>query len=109
MQQCKDDIPHRPKRGANTLKLNKENQATSPKKEPRKKKSGTKRRILMALLSLILVALTTGSICVTAFAFYIKNYISQDVDIYLDAYRLNETSHLYYVDKKTGEFNEFEA
>ncbi|MBR6555198.1 MAG: PBP1A family penicillin-binding protein [Clostridia bacterium] len=91
------------------MKLNKENQAASPKKEPRKKKSGAKRRIWMALLSLILVALTTGSICVTAFAFYIKNYISQDVDIYLDAYRLNETSHLYYVDKETGEFKEFEA
>ena len=78
-------------------------------KKPKTKKKGTGRKILMTLMSLLLVGLTTGSICVTAFAFYIKNYVSHDVDIYLDSYRLNETSHLYYVDKKTGEYKEFEA
>ena len=59
-------------------------------------------RFLLAFFSLLLVGVTTAGICVTAFAFYIKTYISPDVDIYLDSYRLNETSHLYYIDSKTG-------
>ena len=87
----------------------------------RQKKSGTNkpanktkrksigRRIAMTVLSLILVGLTTAGICVTAFAFYIQSYISPEVDIYLDSYRLNETSHLYYVDAETGEYKEFET
>ena len=97
------------------MKLNKEklfkSKKASSEKAPasRSKKRKVGRRILLSLLSLVLVGMTTAGICVTAFAFYIKNYISPEVDIYLDSYRLNETSHLYYIDSKTGEFKEFEA
>lgn len=93
------------------MKSNKEMRARQKKEQTatdkKKRKSG--RYVWLTLLSLLLVGLTTAGICVTAFAFYIKNYISPDVDLYLDSYRLNETSHLYYVDAETGEYKEFEA
>ncbi len=97
------------------MKLNKEmlfgRKKASGAKKPADsaKNKKIRRRVLLSLLSLMLVGMTTAGICVTAFAFYIRNYISPEVDIYLDSYRLNETSHLYYVDAKTGEYKEFEA
>ena len=54
-------------------------------------------------LTLILIGLTTAAICGMIFAVYINKYISNDVEIYLDSYRLNLTSFMYYVDKETGE------
>ena len=93
------------------MKRNKEKRSRENKDQtaaPQKRRICT-RRIWLGVLSLFLVGLTTAGICVTAFAFYIKNYISPDVDIYLDSYRLNETSHLYYIDAETGEYKEFEA
>ncbi len=89
------------------FKSKKESSGNAPANRSKKRKIG--RRILLSLLSLVLVGMTTAGICVTAFAFYIKNYISPEVDIYLDSYRLNETSHLYYIDSETGEIKEFEA
>lgn len=76
----------------------------------KKKNSGrtTGRKVLLVLLTIMLICMTTAAICCMAFAFYIKAYISPDVDLYLDSYRLNETSHLYYVDSATGEEVEFE-
>jgi len=68
-----------------------------------KKKRHIGRSIGFVFLTLILIGLTTAAICGMVFAVYINKYISNDVEIYLDSYRLNLTSFLYYVDKDTGE------
>ena len=79
------------------------------KKTAVKKKRHIGRSILMVLLSILLVGMTTVAICGVVFAMYIRKYISNDVDIYLDSYRLNLTSFLYYIDSDTGEEVPYES
>ena len=67
-----------------------------------KKKRHIFRSIFLVLLTIILIGLTTAAICGMVFAVYINKYVSNDVEIYLDSYRLNLTSFLYYVDGETG-------
>ncbi len=67
-----------------------------------KKKRHIGRSILLVFLTILLVGLTTAAICGMVFAVYINKYVSNDVEIYLDSYRLNLTSFLYYVDDETG-------
>ena len=67
-----------------------------------KKKRHIFRSIFMVFLTIILIGLTTAAICGMVFAVYINKYVSNDVEIYLDSYRLNLTSFLYYVDDETG-------
>ena len=67
-----------------------------------KKKRHIFRSIFFVLLTIILIGLTTAAICGMVFAVYINKYVSNDVEIYLDSYRLNLTSFLYYVDDETG-------
>lgn len=55
------------------------------------------------ILTILLVGLTTAAICGMVFAVYINKYVSNDVEIYLDSYRLNLTSFIYYTDPDTGE------
>lgn len=74
-----------------------------------KKKRHIGRSILMVLLSILLVGMTTVAICGVVFAMYIQKYVSNDVDIYLDGYRLNLTSFLYYIDPDTGEEVPYES
>lgn len=71
-----------------------------------KKKRNLFRSIGFVLLTILLVGLTTAAICGMVFAVYINKYVSNDVEIYLDSYRLNLTSFLYYVDGETGEERE---
>ena len=54
------------------------------------------------ILTILLVGLTTAAICGMVFAVYINKYVSNDVEIYLDSYRLNLTSFIYYTDPETG-------
>ncbi len=68
-----------------------------------KKKRHIFRSIMLVFLTSILVGLTTAAICGMVFAVYINKYVSNDVEIYLDSYRLNLTSFLYYVDDKGDE------
>ena len=55
------------------------------------------------LVTLMLIGLTCTAICGAAFAYYISKYVSSDVDIDLDSFRLNFTSFIYYIDSETGE------
>ena len=61
------------------------------------------RAIGFLLLTIMLVGLTTAAICGMVFAVYINQYVSNDVEIYLDSYRLNLTSFIYYLDPDTSE------
>ncbi len=68
-----------------------------------KKKRHIFRSICLVFLTILLVGLTTAAICGMVFAVYINKYVSNDVEIYLDSYRLNLTSFLYYVDEANNE------
>lgn len=74
-------------------------------KSKRRKASVTWRYIGFVLVTLLLIGLTCMAICGAAFAYYIKAYVSSDVDIDLESFRLNFTSFIYYVD---GQGNEIE-
>ena len=67
-----------------------------------KKKRRIGRSIGFVLLTILLVGLTTAAICGMVFAVYLNKYVSNDVESYLDSYRLNLTSFMYYVDPETG-------
>ncbi|MBQ7093660.1 MAG: penicillin-binding protein, partial [Clostridia bacterium] len=66
------------------------------------------KKIGFTLLTLVLIGITTATICIVAGAAYVKYYISPTIDINLDDFRLNFTSFVYYVDKETGEEIKFE-
>jgi len=66
------------------------------------------KKIGFTLLTLVLIGITTATICLVAGAAYVKYYISPTIDINLDDFRLNFTSFVYYVDKETGEEIKFE-
>ena len=63
-----------------------------------KKKRRPLRAIGLTLITLILIGLTCVGICGTAFAYYIREYVSKDIDIDLEDFSLNFTSFIYYVD-----------
>jgi len=73
----------------------------------KKKKRGFFRSFFRGLgflvLTLILIGFTCTAICGMAFAYYIEEYVSKDVDIDLESFRLNFTSFIYYIDKTTGQ------
>lgn len=62
----------------------------------------------MVLLTCVLVAMTTAAVCGMVFAIYINKYINPQLDVDLNAVRLNLTSFIYYEDKETGEQRELE-
>ena len=68
-----------------------------------RKKKGAASKIGMVLLTLFLIGITTATICLATALAYVKFYISPDIDISLDDFRLNFTSFVYYIDKNTGE------
>ncbi len=77
----------------------------APAKKRKKKSSAGRivKGISLALMAIILIGMTTAAICGVAFAVYINKYISPEVDIYLEAYRLKMTSFIYTVDPATGQ------
>lgn len=72
-------------------------------KRKKRKASVTWRYIGFVCVTLLLIGLTCTAICGAAFAYYIKAYVSSDVDIDLDSFRLNFTSFIYYVDEQGNE------
>lgn len=66
-------------------------------------KNKTRKQISTVLITILLIALTTAAICLVAATAYVKFYISPTIDINLNDFRLNFTSFVYYIDKKTGE------
>lgn len=73
-----------------------------------KKKRSAGRSIAMVLLTILLIGMTSAAICGMVFAVYINKYVSNDVEIYLESYRLNQTSFIYYIDPETGNEAELE-
>lgn len=56
--------------------------------------------LLFALITIILVGITTAAICGVVFAIYLNDYVNPHIDIDLDSFRLNFTSSVCYVDEK---------
>lgn len=53
---------------------------------------------LKIVISIFLVGITTGSICVTAFAIYVNRYIDPTMDLSFASAQLNYTTVIYYTD-----------
>lgn len=66
-------------------------------------------RTTNALLALVLIGLTTASICGVVFAGYINKYILPKADVDIAGLSLNLTSHIYYTDSETGKVVELQS
>ncbi len=76
-----------------------------------KEKKGAKkflRYFSFSLATIVLIGICCAAICGVAFAYYINKYVSPQIDVNLDSFRLNFTSFIYYTDSKTGELKELE-
>ena len=60
------------------------------------------------IIGLILVVTITTTICASAFAWYVFEYVEADLDIDLSSLKMNFTSIVYGIDKETGEAYEME-
>jgi penicillin-binding protein 1A len=69
-----------------------------PRSEKSKKKSGGRigARIGFALLTLFLVALTTGAICCCALAYYVNSYIKPEAQLDIANLSMKFNSEIYY-------------
>ena len=59
-----------------------------------------------ALLTLLLIGLTTGLLFMCIFAYYVKTTLTDDIDLSLEDFTLNQSSVMWYEDKSTGEWKE---
>ncbi len=66
---------------------------------------GTVRLIFKALLTLVLIFLTTGMIFTCIFAVYVKTCLTADLNVSIEDFTLNLSSTLYYKDS-SGEYRE---
>lgn len=58
------------------------------------------------LLTLLLIGLTTGLLFMCIFAYYVKTTLTDDIDLSLDDFSVNQSSIIWYEDKATGEWKE---
>ena len=58
------------------------------------------------LLTLLLIILLTGVLFMCIFAYYVKSTLTDDIDLSLDDFNVNESSSILYQDKATGEWKE---
>ena len=61
------------------------------------------RGIFITLVTILLIGLLCVGICATCFGVYINKYVSPEVDIDLDSFRLNQTTFVYYIDEQGNE------
>ena len=61
------------------------------------------RGIFITLVTILLIGLLCVGICATCFGVYINKYVSPEVDIDLDSFRLNQTTFVYYLDEEGNE------
>lgn len=104
---CFRDIPAVPREDSYLFRRERK------KLDKKKKKGKTSRKnvaknIGMFFLTCLLVFMTSAAICGMVFAIYIHKYINPEIDVDLNAVRLNLTSFIYYEDKETGETKELE-
>ena len=58
------------------------------------------------LLTLLLIILLTGVLFMCIFAYYVKSTLTDDIDLSLEDFNVNESSSILYQDKATGEWKE---
>ncbi|MBQ3009788.1 MAG: transglycosylase domain-containing protein [Oscillospiraceae bacterium] len=62
--------------------------------------------IAKVLLTLLLIILLTGVLFMCIFAYYVKSTLTDDIDLSLEDFNVNESSSILYQDKATGEWKE---
>ena len=58
------------------------------------------------LLTLLLIVMLTGVLFMCIFAYYVKTTLTDDIDLSLEDFNVNESSRILYEDKSTGEWKE---
>jgi len=72
---------------------------TERMKKDKKRKNTALRKVGRVIGTLCLIMLIAGLICILAFAYYIKNYMSPNLDIDLDDFKYNQSTYVYYIDE----------
>lgn len=57
------------------------------------------KRIGKVIGTIALICFIAGMICMIAFAYYIKHYMSPNLDIDLDDFKYNQSTYMYYIDE----------
>ena len=58
------------------------------------------------LLTIFLIILLTGLMFMCIFAYYVKTTLTDDIDLSLEDFNVNESSRILYQDKSTGQWKE---
>ena len=58
------------------------------------------------LLTILLIGLLTGILFMCIFAYYVKTTLTDDIDLSLEDFNVNESSRILYQDKASGEWKE---
>ena len=58
------------------------------------------------LLTILLIGLLTGVLFMCIFAYYVKTTLTDDIDLSLEDFNVNESSRILYQDKASGEWKE---
>ncbi len=83
-----------------------------PRREPKPKKKrsgGIARRIVFVAGTLLLVGLCTTAMLVGLFMMYVKTTLAPALDVNADDYTMNLSSIIYYQDKESGEWVEYQT
>ena len=82
-----------------------------PRREPRpkKKSGGVVRRIVFVLGTLLLVGICTTAMVAGLFMMYVKTTLAPSLDVDADDYTMNLSSIIYYQDKESGEWVEYQT
>lgn len=59
---------------------------------------------LKIILTILLIIICTGSLFVVVFASYVKNTLSEELNVTLSEYKLSQTSTIYYWDDELGDY-----
>ena len=77
--------------------------------KPKKRSGGAGRRIGFILGTLVLVGICTAAMLAGIFAMYVKTSLTPSLDVDADDYTMNLSSIIYYQDKETEQWVEYQT
>ena len=82
-----------------------------PRREPRQQKSTkqTGRKVVFILGTVLLVGICTTAMLAGIFMMYVRTTLAPTLDINADDYTMNLSSIIYYQDKDSGEWVEYQT
>ena len=84
-------------------------EAPAPKKRNKRRGGGVAGSVLRLLFTLILVGCCTGAMMVWIFMNYVDTTLAPTLQIRAEDYTMELSSFIYYQDKETGEWVEYQT